>query len=71
MDWNMTGCNLAPDSSTIDLETWTVASFSTQQFKLWWTEWKQHLFCTAPGVCCNKLEPGFADLDAEVTSLSH
>nr|TKW28650.1 hypothetical protein SEVIR_3G342600v2 [Setaria viridis] len=59
---------LIPDSSTIDLNNWLVAPFSTQQFKLWWAEWKQHLFCTAPAVYCNQLDPTHVDPNAESDS---
>ena len=63
-------CNLTPDSNTIDLSTWLVVPFSTQQFKLCWAEWKQHLFCATPVVYCNQLDPAHADPNAEVTKLS-
>src|SRR5688572_29378328 len=63
-------CSLIPDSSTIDLNNWLVAPFSIQQFKLWWGEWKQHLFCASPAVYCNQLDLAHIDPNAEVTKPS-
>ena len=55
-----------PDSNTIDLTGWIVAPFAVQQFKLWWAEWKQYLFCASAAVYCNLLDPANIDPNAEV-----
>ncbi|RLM48734.1 hypothetical protein C2845_PMPSC004515 [Panicum miliaceum] len=63
-------CDLVPDSSTIDLNGWSVASFATQQYKLWWAEWKQHLFCKSPSSYCNILDPENINPNAAVCPFS-
>jgi len=35
---------LDADTANIDLSAWVTASFITQLYKLWWEEWKEHLF---------------------------
>nr|XP_034576805.1 uncharacterized protein LOC117840411 [Setaria viridis] len=63
LDYNRL-CDLVPDSSTIDLNNWIVAPFAVKQFKLWWAEWKQHLFCVSPTTYCNDLDPDNIDPNA-------
>jgi len=61
--------NLAPDTSTINLEPWTAAAFTIKQFKLWWKEWKNHLFCVATGIYCKKFDLDFNDPDGGVITI--
>jgi hypothetical protein len=44
--------NLMPDTETIDLEGWTISSFTTKPFRQWWSEWSLHLFCASAKTCC-------------------
>ncbi|RLN09941.1 hypothetical protein C2845_PM11G17080 [Panicum miliaceum] len=69
LDYNRL-CNLVPDSSTIDLNNWTVASFAVQQFKLSWAEWKQYLFCKSSSTYYNILDPEKIDPSAAVCPFS-
>ena len=40
---------LQPNADTIDIDlsAWIPALFITQMYKLWWEEWKEHLFSTS------------------------
>nr|XP_034591633.1 uncharacterized protein LOC117853357 [Setaria viridis] len=62
------GASVPLDSSTIDLADWIVAPFVVQQFKLWWAECKQHLFCASAAIYCNILDPNNIDPNAESES---
>nr|TKW28118.1 hypothetical protein SEVIR_3G304600v2 [Setaria viridis] len=53
------------DELTKDLNDWIVAPFAVQQFKLWWAEWKQYLFCASVSTYCNLLDPTNIDPNAE------
>nr|TKW32159.1 hypothetical protein SEVIR_2G151900v2 [Setaria viridis] len=52
------------NSNTVDFTNWVVAPFAVQQFKLWWSEWKQHLFCVPPATYSNDLDPDNIDPNA-------
>jgi hypothetical protein len=50
---------LQPDADTeeIDLSAWVPASFITQSYKLWWEEWKEHLFKVSVHMYRNMIDP--------------
>jgi len=50
---------LQPDAGTtyVDLSVWVPASFITQSYKLWWEEWKEHLFTVSVHMYRNMIDP--------------
>ena len=45
LEWSRVA-QLPPNTDTdVDLSEWVPAAFITQAYKLWWAEWKEHLFC--------------------------
>jgi len=50
---------LQPDAdiANIDLSAWVPASFITQSYKLWWEEWKEHMFKVSVHMYRNMIDP--------------
>jgi hypothetical protein len=45
LEWTRVA-QLPPNADVdVDLSEWVPAAFITQAYKLWWAEWKEHLFC--------------------------
>jgi hypothetical protein len=45
LEWTR-AAQLPPNADIdVDLSEWVPAAFITQAYKLWWAEWKEHLFC--------------------------
>lgn len=49
--------NLAPDTNTISLENWIIASFTTVPCRLWWAEQSKHIFYAPVDTYCHRLDP--------------
>ena len=60
---------LQPDADTtdVDLSSWVPASFITQSYKLWWEEWKEHLFTVSGHMYQNMIDPEHDILDDVVS----
>jgi len=51
---------LPPNADTdVDLSAWIPALFITQAYKLWWEEWKEHLFCRSALTYCGMIDPKY------------
>jgi hypothetical protein len=49
--------SLDPVATNIDQDSWGLVSFTTKQFKQWWSEYHQHHFYGPATVYCQKLDP--------------
>jgi hypothetical protein len=55
---------LQPDADTtdVDISAWVLASFITQSYKLWWEEWKEHMFTVSVHMYRNMIDPSTKSL---------
>ena len=59
---------LPPNADTdADLSEWVPAAFITQAYKLWWAEWKEHLFCKSALSYCGMIDPEYKVPDDAVS----
>jgi len=60
---------LQPNADTIDIDlsAWIPALFITQMYKLWWEEWKEHLFCTSALTYHGMIDPNYKVSDNTVS----
>ena len=56
------------DTSDIDLSAWILALFTTQMYKQWWEEWKEHLFCTSALTYRGMIDPKYKVPENTVSS---
>jgi len=43
----------------VDLSEWVPAAFTTQAYKQWWEEWKEHLFCRSSLTYRGMIDPQY------------
>jgi len=61
---------LPPNADTdADLSDWILALFSTQTYKQWWEEWKEHLFCRSALTYRGMIDPQYMVPDNTVSIL--
>jgi hypothetical protein len=53
--------DMIPYSSTVNLDSWKFATFTSPLFNIWWEQWCDHLFCVSPKPYCEKLDPAYND----------
>ena len=59
---------LPPNADTdADLSEWVPAAFITQAYKLWWAEWKEHLFCKSASSYRGMIDPEYQVSDDAVS----
>jgi len=44
--------NLKPNAGTLDFSSWAVHHFTTESFRTWWEEWKEHIFSLSATTYC-------------------